>query len=266
MKRLDELLKNHPAYVPTGDTVEITVNDDVQCEICGDRGFLRYEVAVDHPLFGKVYECECRKRDQAQERLEKLRKLSNLNAFSASSFQDFDESIPGTQLAFEEALSFAGDPTHRWLVLSGPVGVGKTHLAVAIAQHAIEQNSMAAYFAAVPDLMDHLRSSFAPGSEEGYDERFEEIRTAQLLVLDDLGTENATPWAQEKLYQIINHRYVDRLPTVITTNVDIHSIDDRIASRMLDHRLTTLVEIDAPDYRRPGHTRGIRRGSGGRRR
>lgn len=266
MKRLDELLKNHPAYVPTGDAVEITEQENVACPKCHDRGFLRYEVPVDHPSFGQVYECDCRLQSIAQDRLEKLRKLSNLNSFSESSFQDFDDSIPGTQHALEEALNFAGDPTHRWLVLSGPVGVGKTHLAVAIAQHAIEQNSMAAYFAAVPDLMDHLRASFAPGSEEGYDQRFEEIRTAQLLVLDDLGTENATPWAQEKLYQIINHRYVDRLPTVITTNVDIRKIDDRIASRMLDHRLSTLVEIDAPDFRRPGDVRGVRRGTGGRRR
>jgi DNA replication protein DnaC len=266
MKRLDELLKNHPAYVPMGDAVEFTEPEDVKCEKCQDRGFLRYDVPVNHPSFGQVYECDCRLRDIAQNRLEKLRKLSNLNAFSASSFDDFEHDIPGTMRAYEEALSFAGDPTHRWLVLSGPVGVGKTHLAVAIAQYAIEQNSMAAYFAAVPDLMDHLRASFAPNAEEGYDERFEEIRTAQLLVLDDLGTENTTPWAQEKLYQIINHRYVERLPTVITTNADIRNIDDRIASRMLDHRLTTLVEIDATDYRRPGETRNIRRGSGGRRR
>jgi DNA replication protein DnaC len=144
--------------------------------------------------------------------------------------------------------------------------VGKTHLAVAIAQYAIEQHTMNAYFAAVPDLMDHLRSAFAPGATEGYDERFEEIRNAQLLVLDDLGTENATPWAQEKLYQIINHRYIERLPTVITTNVDLRKIDDRVASRMLDHRLSTHVDIDATDYRRPGDIRGIRRPTGGRRR
>lgn len=266
MKRLDEFLKNHPAYVPTGDAVEITETEEVECEKCGDRGFLRYDVPVDHPSFGQVYQCDCRLRNIAHDRLEKLRKISNLNAFSSSSFDDFEPGIAGTQQAFEEALNFAADPTHRWLVLSGPVGVGKTHLAVAIAQYAIEQNSMAAYFAAVPDLMDHLRSSFSPASEEGYDDRFEEIRTAQLLVLDDLGTENATPWAQEKLYQIINHRYVERLPTVITTNVDIRKIDDRIASRMLDHRLATLVEIDAPDFRRPGEARGVRRGSTGRRR
>lgn len=266
MKRLDELLKNHPAYTPPGDAIEITEQEDVQCKICGDRGYLRFDVPVGHPSFGQVYECECRKRDVAHERLEKLRKLSNLSSFSKSSFDDFDPGIAGTMAAFEEAISFAQDPSHRWLVLSGPVGVGKTHLAVAIAQYAIEQHSLPAYFAAVPDLMDHLRSSFSPNSAEGYDERFEEVRTAALLVLDDLGTENATPWAQEKLYQIINHRYVERLPTVITTNVDLRKIDDRIASRMLDHRLSTHVEIDASDFRRPGEQRGIRRPSTGRRR
>lgn len=266
MKKLNDILSNHPAWVPPGDAVEISAQDEVKCPICGDRGYLRYDVPVGHPSFGQVYACECRKREMAHDRIDKLRRLSNLSAFSGSSFEDFDPSVHGTVHAFEEAMSFAQDPSHRWLVLSGPVGVGKTHLAVAIAQYAIEQHTMNAYFAAVPDLMDHLRSAFAPGATEGYDERFEEIRNAQLLVLDDLGTENATPWAQEKLYQIINHRYIERLPTVITTNVDLRKIDDRIASRMLDHRLSTHVDIDATDYRRPGDPRGIRRPTGGRRR
>lgn len=266
MKKITDILSNHPAWVPPGDAVELSPQDEVQCPICGDRGYLRYDVPVGHPSFGQVYACECRKLEMAHDRIDKLRRISNLSAFSGSSFEDFDPAVHGTVHAFEEAMSFAQDPSHRWLVLSGPVGVGKTHLAVAIAQYAIEQHTMNAYFAAVPDLMDHLRSAFAPGATEGYDERFEEIRNAQLLVLDDLGTENATPWAQEKLYQIINHRYIERLPTVITTNVDLRKIDDRIASRMLDHRLSTHVDIDATDYRRPGDIRGIRRPTGGRRR
>ena len=266
MKKLNQILANHPAYVPPDGEIEISTQDDVTCEICGDRGYLRYDVPVDHPSFGQLFPCECRLREQAHDQLDKLRRLSNLSAFSGSSFEDFDPSISGTVTAFEEAMSFAQDPSHRWLVLSGPVGVGKTHLAVAIAQYAIEHHKMPPYFAAVPDLMDHLRSTFAPGAAEGYDDRFEEIRNAQLLVLDDLGTENATPWAQEKLYQIINHRYIERLPTVITTNVDLKKIDDRVASRMLDHRLSTHVDIDATDFRRPGENRGIRRQSNYRRR
>ncbi|MCO5215145.1 MAG: ATP-binding protein [Thermomicrobiales bacterium] len=263
MRPLNDFLKNHPAVVPFANEPLPVEDETPVCPKCGDKGFLRYDVPADHPSFGQVYECDCRKQQKAVERIDRLRKLSNLSAFTGTSFADF-EIVPGTQQALEEAMAFAQDPTQRWLVLSGPVGVGKTHLAVAIAHFVIEQG-MNAYFAAVPDLMDHLRSTFAPGSEDAYDDRFEEIRNAQLLVLDDLGTENATPWAQEKLYQIINHRYVERLPTVITTNVDLRKIDDRVASRMLDYRLTTHVDIDATDYRRPGETRTLRRGSGSRR-
>jgi DNA replication protein DnaC len=106
-------------------------------------------------------------------------------------------------------------------------------------------------FAVVPDLLDHLRSTFGPNSETAYDERFELIRSARLLVLDDLGTENTTPWAREKLFQIINHRYNYSLPTVITSNRKPDDIEPRIASRMFDAVLCSeVIVIEAGDYRR----------------
>jgi DNA replication protein DnaC len=81
-------------------------------------------------------------------------------------------------------------------------------------------------------------------------------------VLDDLGTENATPWAREKLYQIINHRYNERLPTVITSNQRDDAIDERILSRMLDRDLSTRLTLVGEDFRRrgdPTYVRGRRR-------
>jgi DNA replication protein DnaC len=71
------------------------------------------------------------------------------------------------------------------------------------------------------------------------------------LVLDDFGTQNATAWAQEKLFQILNHRYINRLPTVVTTNLDLLDIEDRIASRLKDPELVVYVYIDATDFRNP---------------
>ena len=107
----------------------------------------------------------------------------------------------------------------------------------------------------MPDLLDHLKASFAPDSPDTYEERFELLRTVDLLILDDLGTECATPWAREKLYQLVNHRYVRRLPLVVTSNVAPEALDGRIHSRLCDralgHGITTL---DAEDYR----TRGAR--------
>ena len=86
----------------------------------------------------------------------------------------------------------------------------------------------------VPDLLDHLRSAYQPGSDVGYDDLFEMLRTAPVLVLDDLGVQSSTPWAQEKLFQLINHRYNAQLPTVFTTNLDPTEFDARLQSRLTD--------------------------------
>jgi DNA replication protein DnaC len=103
----------------------------------------------------------------------------------------------------------------------------------------------------VPDLLDHLRATFRPDSEASYDEQLEQVRSVALLVLDDLGTESPTPWAREKLYQLVNHRYNERLPTVFTNNVRPEQLDPRIVSRMHDATLgEPMVVMRAGDYRR----------------
>jgi DNA replication protein DnaC len=240
-------------------SIKITRKDDVRCPICQDAGYLRADVPPGHPSFGRLFPCQCKRKEMDERRSDELRRLSNLDAFTDHTFEDFEPTIPGTEEAFEAALAFAQEPDHRWLFLAGSCGVGKTHLAVAIAKYAMQWHQMSVYFAVVPDLLDHLRATFDPKSGSAYDDRFTSIRNAPLLVLDDLGTENATPWAREKLYQIINHRYSEQMPTVITSNVELRKVDDRIVSRMLDHRLTQYIEIDAEDYRRPGDSRRVRR-------
>src|SRR5664280_1545752 len=77
----------------------------------------------------------------------------------------------------------------------------------------------------------HLRATFSPSSNTSYDRRFDEIRTAPLLILDDLGTQSMTPWVREKLYQLFNYRYNAELPTVITTADTLDEMDARIRSR-----------------------------------
>jgi DNA replication protein DnaC len=154
------------------------------------------------------------------------------------------------QLAFERAFAFAQKP-QGWLLLRGTYGCGKTHLAAAIANECIARGQPV-LFINVPDLLDHLRATFGPSSEVSFDQRFEEIRDAPVLVLDDLGTQNTTPWAQEKLYQIFNHRYNAQLPTVVTTNQDLEDIDSRLRSRLLHVAFVEQVKIMAPDFRGMG--------------
>lgn len=265
MKRIGDVIRTvsiPEKPIPTQGTVKLRDRDAVRCSICQDAGYLRADVPVGHPSFGRLFACKCRQKELDDRRDEELRRLSNLDSFSDYTFESFDPDIPGLEAAYEASLTFAQEPGHQWLFLSGPCGVGKTHLAVAIAQYAMDWHRMSVYFAVVPDLLDHLRSTFDPNSGSAYDDRFATIRNAPLLVLDDLGTENATPWAKEKLYQIINHRYSEQMPTVVTTNVDLSAkgkIDERIYSRIMDHRRTEHVAIDGDDYRLAGDQRRVRR-------
>jgi DNA replication protein DnaC len=148
---------------------------------------------------------------------------------------------------YEKALAYAERP-QGWLVLKGSYGCGKTHLAAAIANYQVEMGRPV-LFVVVPDLLDHLRAAFAPGSATSFDHRFDAVRTAPLLILDDVGAHNTTPWAQEKLYQILNYRYNAQLPTVITTNSEMEDLDPRLRSRLAELEWSSLVQILAPDYR-----------------
>jgi len=149
--------------------------------------------------------------------------------------------------AYNLAVEFARSP-EGWLIFQGVNGCGKTHLAAAIANYRLAQGKPV-LFVVVPDLLDHLRSTFSPDSKISYDEFSDKLKETPLLVLDDFGEQSATPWAQEKLYQLINYRYNARLPMVVTTCLSLEEIETRISSRMVDPKLSVVFNIRAPDYR-----------------
>jgi DNA replication protein DnaC len=149
--------------------------------------------------------------------------------------------------AFKTAQNYAENP-HGWLVLIGPHGCGKTHLAAAIGNYrlAVGENPIVK---PVPDLLDHLRATFSPNSAISYDKLFNQIRDTSLLILVNLDIQSATPWSKEKLYQLLDHRYYAKLPTVITTTSMLEEIDPHIRSRFLDGRVSKICIIAAPAYR-----------------
>jgi DNA replication protein DnaC len=225
------------------------------CPICKGKGFLIYDVPPGHPDFNRLAPCRCTEARQAVVRLSEMREISKLGALKRMTFDSFlpegvgvPQSVRASlRKAYDMSYRFARDPV-GWLVLLGGYGVGKTHLAAAIASHNLDLGKPA-MFVVVPDLLDYLRASFSPNSEIGLDERLDAIRETPLLILDDLGAHHSTPWAQEKLYQIINHRYNARLATVVTTNQRLEEIDPRISSRLVDNDVSELIEIQAPDFR-----------------
>lgn len=219
------------------------------CPICKGAGYLRADVPYGHPSFGKPIACECKEAERKAKRRQQLQEMSNLGAFYDKSFANFNYGLPGVQEAFRTAYEFAQNPD-GWFLLIGPNGCGKTHLAAAIANQSLEDGALV-LFATVPDLLDHLRGAFAPSSTEVYDQLFARMREAEVLVLDDLGAQQSSPWANEKLFQLLNYRYNSRFPTVITANSrGLQGIDERIRSRLTDASLVTTVILDrARDYR-----------------
>lgn len=227
--------------------IRIPKSPDV-CPHCSGAGWLRMNAPVGDPRFGKLYPCVCRTQATEQRNLEDLYRLSNLDAFQTKVFANFDPEIPGATEAYYAAADYATQP-EGWLLMLGGYGTGKTHLAASIANYVVQDHQMQVYFAVAPDLLHYLRSAYAPGSDTTYDERFEQIRSVYLLIIDDLGAEQSTPWATEKLYQIFNYRYNLRLPTVVTSNCDLDRLDPRICSRLCDPDLCRHVFVTASDYR-----------------
>jgi len=223
----------------------------VSCQTCQDKQWFRVSdrALPGSPDFGRLIPCpDCKVAEIEARRQAELVRLSGMENFSQMIFESFMPA-DGTELANIAAHIYAEKP-EGWLVFSGGYGSGKTHLAAAIA-NTVKSDL---YFAVVPDMLDYLRAAIDParlGEDNSYGERFELIKNVGLLVLDDLGTENQSVWVKQAMFQLINHRYTRRLPTVITTN-DFTRSEPRVIDRICDRGLSKLVQISAPSYRLRG--------------
>jgi DNA replication protein DnaC len=264
-KKIDETLKKIAGSTLNGKTEPDSADwrnphdlpGDPSCPICEGIGYYRQDLPVGHPDFGKVQVCSCRNAEISLQVHKRLFALSNLDELSHLTFENFQPrgqiglrplEADSLERAFNQSRQFA-QSLKGWLVLQGKYGCGKTHLAAAIANFAVSLG-VPTLFLTVPDLLDKLRFAY-DDPRFTFEERFDEIRTAPLLIMDDFGTQNATPWAQEKLFQILNYRYINRLPLVVTTNLLLDEIEERIRSRLKDPEMVTNVQIIAPDHRVP---------------
>lgn len=137
----------------------------------------------------------------------------------------------------------------KGLLLYGPCGTGKTHIAACIANELIDQG-VPVLFTTMAKIVNRLQSSF-----DGRRELFDELRQVPLLIIDDFRAERSTEFMQETTYEVINGRTESGLPLMVTTNLtnadfkQAHDIQtERIISRILD--ITIPLEIKGADKRR----------------
>lgn len=173
------------------------------------------------------------------------------------SFSNFDPfaNPPSTTEAVERVQNYLGSweknqEAGRGLYFCGDVGCGKTHLAVAVMNELMSLKRTPALFVTVPELLDNLRGAYnVPGRD--IDVWMDAVKNADLLVLDDLGSERVTEWVRERLFVIINHRYREALPTLFTSNIgpkDLAAqLGDRTASRVIS--MCDWIDLEGQDYR-----------------
>lgn len=189
--------------------------------------------------------------------IEGLLEQSRLGArYRDCTFQNWQEvqgAGPAVKVCGEFAQSY-GENKGEGLILTGPTGCGKTHLAAAVVREWAEQG-YAAVFQSVPELLARLRATYDKSSEDaGEAAIMDALADADLLVLDDVGAEKPSAWTEERLYLLIDRRYRDNKPTILTTNLDAAALEKALGSRAMDRLLETcrIVRIQATSYRRRG--------------
>ena len=259
-RRVANGASSHAAGDPPSSSAD--EQDDNACQVCGGRGWYTPDVVVGHPDFGQVITCHCQQQRLTDERFGRLLRYSNLGHLTRFTFDTLRPqgiaSDSESQRLFSDACrasaEYAENPS-GWLVLVGPNGSGKTHLAAAVANHCIK-SELVVFFIHVPDLLDHLRATYSPTSELTYSDLYMQVVEAPLLILDGLGAHSSTPWAEEKLQQVINHRFNSELPTVVTTASDLNDLDPYIRSRLETSGLSRIVQTGG--HSRPtAHNLGI---------
>jgi DNA replication protein DnaC len=271
MEHISEALKQIQKNTENKNTTiwsnaEEDTDSEPSCPICRGARFVHPLLATGKPDYSQVVPCICTRQKADAERKSQLQRYSNLGKLVNVSFdtlntdgmRDSPSDREQYRKAYQATRKYA-EKLQGWLVLTGPSGCGKTYLAASIASYQIENNGHVFYIT-TPDLLDHLRSSFSPDSDMPYDEFFEQVRNTPLLILDDLGAQSGTPWAKEKLEQLINHRYVNQLPTVVIVIGSLDDLDERIRTRLVsaspyqlcafDDRSPLLTYSWSPEFKR----------------
>ena len=131
--------------------------------------------------------------------------------------------------------------SRRGIFITGKAGTGKTHLAYAIANYCAEEIAPVLFWN-IPELLKNIRDDYGQRLENKSGEFRKLMESRDLLVLDDLGAEKMTEWVEETFYIIINNRYEEMLPTIITSNLTLDELSTRLNDRIVS-RIAGMCDV-----------------------
>jgi DNA replication protein DnaC len=221
----------------TGRPVALTIahpDDPCPFELCDGSG-LRYDAETN-----TAYDCRCRPQRIA------LRSARSLSAviprryrdvsFDRPPVTDIDPTIVAATRRFTEAID-ENLNAGRGLWFFGPVGTGKTTLAMLVAKSALRAGRSVAIYS-LPRLLNEIRDTFR--AERSHVELLDRLTAVDLLHIDDVGAERTNDWVLEELYSIVNARYEDQRSVMITTNIDDR---DLLAEQITARTVSRLTEM-----------------------
>ncbi len=245
------------------------------CAICGGVGLVR---AVNTAGQWVSRACECQEMEREERRLAAARIPERYRDCSLDAFEIYHGADRSLNEALRTARKFVEaypvDTAGKGLLLTGSIGVGKTHLAVGVLQRLVRERGVRGLFSDYRELLKSIQNSYNPQVQTTELELLKPVFSAEVLVLDDLGAQKPNEWVWDTVALILNTRYNDKLTTIITTNYPDQSagsgfkpdkegnkpaknedtLGDRIGDRMLSRlaEMCIRVEMRGKDFRQTG--------------
>ena len=203
--------------------------------------------------------CECRLGDLSRRLFEQAHIPKRHEGCSLANYQPATDNV-SQMLAFKQAHRLVREypSAERGLLFAGPVGVGKTHLAVSIIRGLTEKGTRCLFYEH-GSLLKEIQESYNPVSNNSEMSVLAPVYEAEVLVLDELGASKPTEWVLDMMTHIIGRRYNDKKLTIFTTNYTderpspaCETLQDRIGARLRSrlYEMCSTVLIEGEDYRR----------------